>query len=271
MRNITLFAVVLLIISCKNSNNTNKKAKPLLHELTNDSLRFENELINALDIARNNIKANEFKKIIKTDSINFPEYVTEISIGYLFSDSKRHLVIKRKMNYAAKINVYSIGDDNSFKQIKYLDCAYLTYVDDSIYDINGDGFNDLSLHWQPTSGCCLANNYIVSLYDNDNDNFSVNFDFINPTFSPEEHIIRGFDYGEPKDISLYKYKWNGFKVDTIEYISHKLNSEDTYIKSKKLLLNVTEKDGVLIKQIPIEYQNINDFDWFIGKRKTIKN
>ena len=38
---------------------------------------------------------------------------------------------------------------------------------------------------------------------------SNNFEFINPTFSPKEKIIRGVCYGHPSETEMYKYKWNG--------------------------------------------------------------
>ena len=40
---------------------------------------------------------------------------------------------------------------------------------------------------------------------------------INPTFSTKEKLIRGVQYGYLAALS--KYKWNGLKVDTLEFIT----------------------------------------------------
>ena len=46
---------------------------------------------------------------------------------------------------------------------------------------------------------------------------------INPTFSPKEKIIRGVGYGHPGETEMYKYKWNGNTIDTMEYVYFERN------------------------------------------------
>ncbi|RYU89537.1 hypothetical protein EWM62_14560 [Mucilaginibacter terrigena] len=129
-------------------------------------------------------------------------------------------------------------------------------------DINGDGVNDFVVNWYPSSGCCARNNFHVYLYQKDN-TFSNYFDFINPSFFPKEKLVRGVDYGHPGEVPLYKYKWNGLNVDTVEYIY----PADT-LKKKFYLVqrygdnNCPEKRKVLAA-VPKEYLKITGYDWFI--------
>jgi hypothetical protein len=43
---------------------------------------------------------------------------------------------------------------------------------------------------------------------------------MNPTFSPKEKIIRGICYGQAGDTEMYKYKWRGRHIDTLEFIAY---------------------------------------------------
>ncbi|KOY86646.1 hypothetical protein AD998_11280 [bacterium 336/3] len=71
----------------------------------------------------------------------------------------------------------------------------------------------------------------------------------------------------PGEVGLYKYQWNGLKIDTMEFIypllSHKneeLNIE--FIKTKKPVYKPNTKDGVLLKEVPKEYLSVTDYEWF---------
>jgi hypothetical protein len=116
---------------------------------------------------------------------------------------------------------------------------------------------DYIVHYYPQSGCCLRDCYDVFL-QHANGEFLDEIRFINPTFSVKEKIIRGLQYGY--SAPLYKYQWNGFNLDTIEYIFFPDSTNGYhYIKSRHYLFS-REKDkdkkGQIIKGIPDEYKNI---------------
>lgn len=69
-------------------------------------------------------------------------------------------------------------------------------------------------------------------------------------------MIRGLRYGY--SAPLYKYKWNGAKVDTIEYIyfPDSLNGNH-FIRRKHEDLN---EKGEILKRLPEEYKKIG-YGW----------
>ena len=87
--------------------------------------------------------------------------------------------------------------------------------------------------------------------------------FINPTFSPSEKLIRGIDYGQPGEVPLYKFKWVGYKVDTIEYILPDTTKERYHVfKHWRDFDN--PKAGRFLTSVPKEYHKIESYDWFKG-------
>ena len=87
-------------------------------------------------------------------------------------------------------------------------------------------------------------------------------DFMNPTFFPKEGIIRGIEYGHSGEVPLYKMKWRGMKVDTIEYIYPILDKKDTFLITTKSEYRPTK--GKLVSPLPKEYRNIESIDWFLN-------
>ncbi len=142
-------------------------------------------------------------------------------------------------------------------------------MNDTICDINGDGFNDFVVEWYGSNGCCLKAFSNVYLLRPDKKTFSDNLEFINPTFSPTEKVIRGVCYGQPGDTEIYKYKWNREILDTLEYVSYEKNESGE--KTGKILITKNspyEDKGKIIKRlksIPNEYKNIYGYDWFTGE------
>jgi hypothetical protein len=135
----------------------------------------------------------------------------------------------------------------------------------SIADVNGDGHKDFLLNWYPESGCCARNIYNVYVYIPESGTFSKKYEFINPDFSPKEKVIRGVAYGHPGEVPLYKYKWNGLNVDTIEYIV----PTDLSRKSFYIVHRYRDKDDPkkrkVIPVVPKEYRKIGGYEWFMQK------
>ena len=93
-------------------------------------------------------------------------------------------------------------------------------------------------------------------------NFAGDYEFINPTFAAKEKLIRGVEYGQPGEAGLYKYKWNGLQVDTIEFIYPDVHTKGRYIRTKRSAYRPTEKEGIVLKAVPKEYLEIEAYDWF---------
>lgn len=245
-----------------------------------DSLRLDKVLQDALKIANQNISKDKFfeKYIVSPDSVTVS---VEIRLDHIFSKEKLHLLIRRvettensppiiRENVASfvYIDVYS-KTENKFEKVLSHRQWTMEYMNDTIRDINGDGFNDFVVNWYGSNGCCLKAFSNVYLLHQDKKAFSENFEFINPTFSPKEKIIRGVCYGHPGETEIYKYKWNKEKVDTLEYVYYEKNDKGE--KTGKIVISNNEPYGDKFKilrvlnSVPTEYGKIDGYDWFRGK------
>jgi len=228
-----------------------------------DSLRFELALKDALKIAQKAFKTENYTKQYEfyPDDSSYAINI-EIAIGLLFKDKQKYFLLRRHVPWATYLDLYKINDKKAEKVIER-EQGGMTYIRDTIFDVNGDEHEDFLVHWYPSSGCCRRNVYNVYLNQPDKGNFTQDYEFINPTFSPKEKIIRGVQYGHPGEVGLYKYKWNGLQVDTIEFIYPDVNNKGQFIQTKKVTYSPSENDGVVLKIVPKEYQNIESYEWFI--------
>jgi len=227
-----------------------------------DSSRFLSAVVNAYQVAKNNLKADSFYKAydwLPADS----SYTIKIEllIGKLFKTKQQIFLLRRHTYWTTHVDVYKVVDD-TIKNIISNVIEYGSYVNDSIFDVNGDGYHDFLVHYYPASGCCRRNTYIVYLYIASKGKFSEGYEFINPTFSPQEGIIRGVEYGHSGEAGLYKYKWNGLAVDTIEYIYPDAATKGRFIKTTHSTYIHTDQEGIVLPAVPKEYHNIDDYDWF---------
>lgn len=231
-----------------------------------DSILFAKILQDALKIANRNISKEKFieKYEVYTDSI--PVSV-EINLDYHFSKTNPHLIIHRNEPNAVKIDIYTKGLDKFEKVVSHEEWI-MTYVNDTIKDINGDGLNDFVVNWYGNNGCCLKAFSDVYLLKQNKKGFSEEYEFINPTFSPREKIIRGVCYGHPGETAMYKYKWDGEKIDTVEYVSYETNTQG--IKTGKILVSKEIPNGSkfktlkILNAVPTEYKKIEGYYWFAG-------
>lgn len=191
-----------------------------------------------------------------------------IQMGPLFSKENKHVIIRQTAPWGVIINLYRV-DNGQFTLLIHHEQSGMTYTNDSISDINGDGCYDFVVRWYGESGCCLKAFSDVYVSDPTTNRFSRRFSFINPTFSPKEKLIRGVCYGHPGETELYKYKWNGEQVDTIAFISFEKNKAGKktgrFIESSSLDLDDSLHNKYrILKKIPNEYKTIEGFDWFLG-------
>lgn len=185
-----------------------------------------------------------------------------LTYGQLFAKGARHLMVKIMGSSGIYVYVFAFRKTDFVSLLSHSESS-MTYMNDTTQDVNGDGVKDLIVQWYPSAGCCLRNICDVYLYQPDRDSFKSQYSFINPTFSASEGVVRGVGYGQPGDVELYKYKWNGLQLDTIEFIYH--NNEDTlnhsFCRTNKRMheANVVKQK---LKAVPAEYRSITDFDWF---------
>jgi len=174
--------------------------------------------------------------------------------GNLFSHGCKHLIVSQYSPFymGAFIDVFQ-NKDGQFKHLISLDERAV--INDTIKDINGDGLKDLDIWSYSHSGCCRRNLHTVFLQKQDG-TFTEEYEFINPNFYPKEGLIRGVTYGY--DSKLYKYKWNGWTVDTLEFVFRKgKNQDDEYFEYYRIN---SKGDTSQVKNIPKEYLSIDDFD-----------
>ena len=121
----------------------------------------------------------------------------------------------------------------------------------------------------PLSGCCRANGYDIYLSPAAKKEVVTNYiDLVNPTFYPQEKLIRGVQYGHPGWTGLYKYRWRGERLDTLEYIY-----PDPTTKGRAFIKMHTSSDfflkrndirkGIRLPSLPEEYKTVEDLDWFL--------
>ena len=253
----------------KKEKERSEKSKERKEQNSIDSIALDQILKGAIETAGHNEDQRRFeKKYVETmpDS----SYQVEVSINhdFYFTKENPHFIIKRKTPSAVYIDIFFSKTHKPLQKVLSHEQQEMTYVYDTIRDINGDGLNDFVVNWYGSSGCCLKAFSNVYILRPDKKTFSANLQFINPTFSPREKIIRGVCYGHPSETEMYKYKWNGETVDTLEYISYEKSEKGE--KTGKIIVSKDRPYGDYYKMlkrlnsVPNEYKEIEGYNWFTG-------
>jgi len=197
----------------------NKKMEEAQNKADSDlySLSQQKALEKAKSLAVQNLDSTSFSKTFKYRTKSISDISTDVVIGQLFSKKQRHVLIRRKSDADVYLNIYTIKEKELELALFYEEIR-LVYTSDTIQDVNGDDQPDFLINWYGSVGCCLKNFYNVYLFQKNNSKFSEMYEFINPTFSAKEKMVRGVGYGHPGATYLYKFRWNGFNIDTLEYI-----------------------------------------------------
>ena len=248
------------------ANSIDKKEEHIQNEASTDiySLNQERALEKALNLAQQNINSPNFIETFETKIKGFANISTSIEIGHLFSSEQRHIIIRRKSEMDVFLNIYSISKEKPMLALFY-EQGGLEYVSDTIQDVNGDQQPDFLINWYGSIGCCLKNFYDVYLLEKNANKFSKGYEFINPTFSAKEKMVRGVGYGHPGATYLYKFHWDGFNIDTLEYIFPDEKRKGQYLKSATEPYDADDVQEIRLKSVPIEYKGIYGYDWFLGK------
>lgn len=235
-----------------------------------DSLRHKEILAEALQLVGQNLDKKTFQKEYVVSSEEGYNIEVKIDLDYHFSKDILHLFVRCNAPVNCRMDIFRVKNQ-TFENVFYHKEWSITYVGDTIQDINGDGYNDFVMRGYGSSGCCLKGYSLVHLYLPKKMEFSEPYFFLNPTFSPEEHLIRGVCYGHPGQTELYKYKWNGLQVDTLEYVYYEKDEDDQ--KTGMVIVELDSSyrypdDSKSVKRleaVPEEYVGIDGYDWFTGE------
>ncbi len=180
--------------------------------------------------------------------------------GNFFSKDIKHAIVRYDLRHIIFLNVYNLSNKQAEIELTY-EMSRMNFINDSIHDINGDSVNDLSIHWYPSSGCCLADIYDCFIY-NELDNNFIKTKIINPIFNPKKKITNSMSYGHPGDTKIYTFKWSTLTTDTILTYSWKENN--TFWKEKIYdTLQIKSRGNIsYVNEIPIEIKEMYFFDWF---------
>jgi len=273
-----LLLILLVAFGCNHSNknvafnddsirqarikDSLKKKKPHINYKRQDSIRLASMMHGILDYANKNKTKPAFKTQLKIWRFPYAA-VAKLDFGHLFAKKKEHLIVRRMLwGTTLAVDIYLL-DSGKFKPVCSQALQSNSYIGDMVKDVNGDHSKDFLVHTYSPSGCCLRDVYSVYLYQQQTGGFTTKYRFMNPTFSASQKAIRGFDYGQPGDVDLYKYKWDGLKVDTEEYIT-KVASLNKYHVYQHLHDRENLQSGKLIDKLPVEFRKIQDYDWVRG-------
>lgn len=276
MKNLLLLILSIIIFStCQETDTTTQSATEQVEVINKDSINrleafkdsmyLEQSLQKVLSIVQSN--PEEIKdtfeityeyQYFSNASPDWPEttthtITTEFQFGHLVSKKRKHLFVKRSAVFGVFYNIYVVENNNPKLVFFHKYQEFPSYTTgDTIKDVNGDGLNDLLMYWYPASGCCTRFMCDIALCQSDTSDFTDIYPFINVEFSPKDKIIRGRSYGFTYDV--YKYKWNGLQVDTLETVTDNFPNEPriltktTYLKHRRI--------ETKLKELPREYRDL---------------
>ncbi|MDI3322729.1 XAC2610-related protein [Pinibacter soli] len=280
-------AILLLFISCRQANEKKtvaanhsdtktfvdkkeeerlEKRKQIDEQEKLDSINDDKVLSEAIKIVEQR-KGQDRYKMSYVSTMPDSSYQVDVDIksDFYFSNELPNLIIRRTTPSSIYIDIF-LKKNQLYQKILFHKQWALEYTSDTIRDINGDGLKDFVVNWYGRTGCCLKAFSNVYLLRSDKKSFSNSFEFINPTFSPKEQIVRGVCYGHPGETEMYKYKWNKEAVDTIEYIYYEKNGKGEktgkFIISNNLPYSDNHKVLKRLSFMPAEYRKIEGYDWF---------
>lgn len=229
-----------------------------------DSLRSEYVLSIMLGQVQKGQLNQALRQWTTTDTIISP--YDQGSKGYYQCDTingQHYLRIQIHSFQGNRQYLYQAVDTGWRQLVYYANTDNITIPSDSLQDLNGDGYVDYWVYHYPSSGCCLRNVYQVYVYNPTSKMMQEVGRLLNPTFYPEDQLIRGFGYGHGDDMDLYTYHWNAYDLDTLELIEPpKYNRLDTSSIVRLYWNNGVQEISVL-DSVPIVYRTIKGGDWIM--------
>lgn len=214
-----------------------------------------------------------FNGHIDTSVYHFKNMFAAFHFGHIFSTDKKHLVVKRFINEYDGFRGSLFADiyilkNNRFKKV-VADTANIGYYEDTLIDMNVDGFKDFVVSQYSTAGCCPRDDKTAFLYDEKSGGFKET-GFFNATFDNANKLIYEMDYGHPGEVAIEKSKWKGLSKIKIESIcpTHFEDRIDSFVKPYTFTKTIypSEKQ-LIIKDIPNEYKKLEILSYFLSYQR----
>jgi hypothetical protein len=240
------------------------------NRLRDTNYQYLNRILDEIVIIAGQHKGEIFYNgFIDTSVYHFKNLHAIFQFGHIFSAGRKHLLARRFINeyggYQASLfsDIY-ILKGNRFEKI-ISDTADIGYYEDTLKDINLDGFKDFVISQYSSAGCCPRDDRIAYLYNNNNGKFET-ISFFNPEFDNKNKLIYEMDYGHPGEVSIEKNKWKGLSKVKVESISptHFKNRIDSFPRPYTYTKTIYPGEKIIvIKEAPEEYRKLKNFEYFI--------
>ena len=192
MKVYVIIFLVFIALSCKHSVTKNdylqtdtaaKKADTILkskfldedweekgNRLRDTNYQYLNRILDKVLLTAEQHKGdNLFYGTVDTNVYHFKNMFATFQYGNIFSSDRKHLLVKRFINeyggYQTSLftDIY-ILKNNRFKKV-VADTADIGYTEDTLMDINLDGFKDYMVSQYSGAGCCPRDDRIAFLYN----------------------------------------------------------------------------------------------------------
>lgn len=234
-------------------------------------------LDSARRIARQNVYRENFSYSMETPLDSVHTIRSRLTLGSFFGPRK-YMILRRaspvlhgREEPAHVIDIFYYSSyDSTFRGIKAFGERLENFVNDTVQDVNGDGRMDFVANYTSTLRGLKFRYSIVTLFENDTTCLAGSTVFPNPSFSAKERVIRGVLAGKAGQTEIYKYQWDGFEVDTVEYIYRDSDIPGHVIRTPYLPTDKRNTTEVMEKldAVPLEYRNLPELNWFLGKSQT---
>jgi hypothetical protein len=227
-------------------------------QVLQDSFACEGLYKQGVDFFKKNKHKSSFTHKIGKDSLY-------LEWGNIFSPYYKHLLMIRQTKTKYKLNILLPQQDSLVSQFQHWNDKVNVGVGtpkDTLFDIDGDGWRDYAQTFYGMNGCCLKNFYFIFMYREDSCKFTSGILLNNPTFYPQERVVRGVGYGYPGQVRLYKSLWVNKNLIDIETIAP--NPQDYNIFYR---YNAQDQLIATLPALPNEYANIYGISWFLSYQK----
>ncbi|MGB1283810.1 MAG: hypothetical protein ACPG44_05025 [Polaribacter sp.] len=185
-------------------------------------------------------------------------YDYSIAYGNLLNENYKSLIIKKQDDK----KYYQCINGKWKTTIEYNFGA--GFIFDSIYDINADTNLDIITYVTNTGNLTTT----VYLQNGKNGVFK-ELKFFNAIFDNEKQLIRGYIKQNAPIVKFYKLKWNGLKLDTLEWVRYRIGKiPKVVIKSNKenvfdidsennYYVSLSKDQYKILKTLPKEYLTLD--------------
>ena len=180
--------------------------------------------------------------------------------GNILNNNNNYLVIYRDLY---KEKTYYLYENNTFKEIlRYSVAGGSRFLLDTIYDVNKDSYLDiLTKH--------LVRSSTIDSYHLQNKNATLNSPIITYNSIQKGDKLLGYLKDNSPIVKFYKFQWNNFKLDTIEWVAYDYSLEPRkYVVSRKAAIfrpnkkvgyyiGLDKNEYEILDRLPSEYRELD--------------